>query len=393
MRHTQVTIIGGGPSGVLLALLLQQEGISVQVLERSSRAHVLSRIRAGVLESTTVDLLHRAGVGDRIAINGKQHRGTGIAWGGSEKYLIDSFAATGRYFTTYGQTAIQQDLYAAADARGLPIAFEVTKIAVDQLTNTPKIHYQCAGATHELTTNFIAGCDGFHGVSRTWIPSSILTTYERVYPFGWLGILSETKPLDDIWYVHHPEGFALASMRNPTLSRYYVQCPLTDRVEDWSDARVWAALKDRFPEDLAAQIESGPSIEKSVAPLRSFVAEPMRFGQLFLVGDAAHIVPPTGAKGLNLACSDVYYLYRGLTHWYQDHDDEGLRRYSEVALDRVWKTVRFSWWLTNLLHCYPDQTPFDLKAQESELMSMTQSAAGRQWFAEQYAGYPMEDWG
>ena len=393
MLKTQVAIIGGGPSGVLLALLLAQEGIAVTVLERASRVHVLARIRAGVLESTTVDLLHRAGVGERLGLEGKLHRGTGIAWGHEQTYLIDSYAATQRYFTTYGQTAIQEDLYAAAEARGLTIHFDVSDIEIDGLTDNPRIRYQIGQHTHTLACDFIAGCDGFHGISRQAIPNDILKTFERTYPFGWMGVLSETKPLDDIWYVHHADGFALASMRNPKLSRYYVQCPADDRLEDWSDDRFWETLLRRFPSHLAAQIETGPSIEKSIAPLRSFVAEPMRYGALFLVGDAAHIVPPTGAKGLNLACSDVYYLWRGLTQWYQEKDPRWLDAYSPTALTRVWKTVRFSWWLTNLLHCYPDQTPFDLKTQESELASITESPAGRQWFAEQYAGYPIEDWG
>ena len=393
MIKTQVAVIGGGPSGVLLALLLAQEGIAVTVLERASRNHVLARIRAGVLESTTVALLHRAGVGERVAKEGKLHRGTGIAWGREQTYLIDSYAATERYFTTYGQTAIQEDLYAAAAERGLTLEFDVSNVEFEDLTNTPKIRYQKDNQTYTLGCDFIAGCDGFHGVSRHAIPADVLRTFERTYPFGWMGVLSETKPLNDIWYVHHSDGFALASMRNPKLSRYYVQCPVDDRVEDWSDSRFWETLLQRFPPHLATQIETGPSIEKSIAPLRSFVAEPMRYGALFLVGDAAHIVPPTGAKGLNLACSDVYYLWRGLTRWYHDHDAHWLDAYSETALTRVWKTVRFSWWLTNLLHCYPNQTPFDLKAQESELASITESAAGRQWFAEQYAGYPIEDWG
>lgn len=393
MVKTQVAIIGGGPSGVLLALLLAQEGVAVTVLERASKSHVLARIRAGVLESTTVDLLHRAGVGERLSQAGKLHRGTGIAWGEAQTYFIDSYAATQRYFTTYGQTAIQEDLYAAADARGLTMHFDVSDIEIDGLTDKPRIRFQIGQHTHTLACDFVAGCDGFHGISRQAMPTDILKTYERTYPFGWLGVLSQTKPLDDIWYVHHADGFALASMRNPTLSRYYVQCPLDDRLEDWSDDRFWTTLLRRFPDHLAAHIETGPSIEKSIAPLRSFVAEPMRYGALFLVGDAAHIVPPTGAKGLNLACSDVYYLWRGLTRWYQDQDPHWLDAYSATALNRVWKTVRFSWWLTNLLHCYPNQTPFDLRTQESELASMTESPAGRQWFAEQYAGYPIEDWG
>lgn len=388
---TQVAIIGAGPAGLLLAEILHRNGVSSVVIERQTRDYVLSRIRAGVLEQTTVDVLRANGLADRLDREGHPHDGMKIVWAGRSSFFIDVNKHQGKRFVAYGQTQIQEDLFAAADSRQAPMLFSAGNLKLHDIeSNSPRVSYEHEGQTHQLECDFIAGCDGFHGVSRRSIPANVLREFAKVYPFGWLGILSETPPLPDIVYANHPRGFALASMRNPMLSRYYVQVPLDDKIEDWPDDRFWTELKARFPAEMAASIVTGPSIEKSIAPLRSFVAEPMRHGRLFLAGDAAHIVPPTGAKGLNLAVSDVFYLSRALAAHYQTGSDDLIDRYSETALRRVWHSVRTSWYLTNLLHRFPGASDFDQRAQEYELDFLTSSANAQATLAEQYAGLNLE---
>ncbi|MGI9598287.1 MAG: 4-hydroxybenzoate 3-monooxygenase [Acidimicrobiales bacterium] len=387
---TKVAIIGAGPAGMLLSQLLGSAGIDHIVLERQTRDHVLGRIRAGVLEWGTVETLRQAGVGDRMDAQGHVHETINIAWRGTELLSIDTDERVGKKMMGYGQTEIQKDLYDAADDQGATVIFEVEDVKLHDITSSsPSVTFRTNGESERIECEFIAGCDGFHGPSRLAIPPSVRTEYEKVYPFGWLGILSETPPLPILMYANHQRGFALCSMRNPMLSRYYVQCPLTDTINDWPDDRFWSELFARIPADQAARIQAGPSVEKSIAPLRSFVAEPMRHGNLFLAGDAAHIVPPTGAKGLNLAVSDVRYLARGLVDHYKG-DDGHLDGYSEMALRRVWGAVRFSWWLTSLLHRFPDQTDFDQRTQEQELAHLAGSALAQAAMAEQYVGLPFE---
>ncbi|MGG7566392.1 4-hydroxybenzoate 3-monooxygenase [Rhodovulum sp. DZ06] len=387
--RTQVAIIGGGPSGLLLGQLLHNEGIDTVILEAKTRDYVLGRIRAGVLEAGMVEMLNRAGVGARCAKEGLVHDGTYIAAAG-RSFRIDFKELTGKVVTVYGQTEVTRDLYDAREACGAATIHEAEGVQIHGAdTDAPYITYVKDGAEQRLDCDFIAGCDGFHGVSRKTIPASILREYEKVYPFGWLGILSETAPVsDELIYANNERGFALCSMRNPQLSRHYVQCPLTDKVADWSDERFWAELKARIPADAAARLETGPSIEKSIAPLRSFVAEPMRWGRLFLAGDAAHIVPPTGAKGLNLAASDIHYLHDALSRHYKDKDGQGIEEYSARALARVWKAERFSWWMTTTLHRFPDQSEFDQRMQEAELDYLESSRAAQTALAENYVGLP-----
>ncbi|HEX6156303.1 MAG TPA: 4-hydroxybenzoate 3-monooxygenase [Burkholderiales bacterium] len=383
---TQVAIIGGGPAGMLLSELLHRQGVASVVLERQSRDYVLSRIRAGVLEPTTVEVLRANGLAARMDREGHVHDGMKIVWAGRESYFIDIHKHVGKRFVAYGQTNLQEDLYEAAERRGAQLVFEAAQVQPrDFETDRPWVSF----GNERLDCEFIAGCDGFHGVSRKSIPPGVLHEYEKVYPFGWLGILSETPPLPDITYCNHPRGFALASMRNPQLSRYYLQVAHGTDLEEWPDERFWQELKARFPPELAQAIVTGPSIEKSIAPLRSYVAEPMQHGRLFLAGDAAHIVPPTGAKGLNLAVSDVYYLARALAAHYGQGRDDLLARYTETALRRVWSSVRISWYLTNLLHRFPGASDFDQRAQEYELAYVRSSDHAQAALAEQYAGLPL----
>jgi p-hydroxybenzoate 3-monooxygenase len=391
---TQVVIIGAGPAGLLLSEILHRHGIESLVLERSSREHVLARIRAGVLESTTVDVLRANGLATRMDAEGHPHDGMRIAWAGRDSFFVDTWQTLGRRFMVYGQTAIQEDLFAAADRRGQPVLTEVADVVLHEHDGSPGtrpyVTFTQGGEARRVDCDFIAGCDGFHGVSRRSIPANVRREYEKVYPFGWLGVMARVKPLADITYVNNPRGFALASYRNQMLSRYYIQVPLDDKVEDWPDERFWPELKARFPAELAAGITAADTIEKSIAPLRSFVSEPMRYGALFLCGDAAHIVPPTGAKGLNLAVSDVFYLSRALARWYGHGDTSGLDGYSATALRRVWSSVRTSWYLTTLLHRFPDTSEFDQKAQEYELDYLKNSERAQAALAEQYAGLPFE---
>ncbi len=386
-----MAIVGGGPAGLLLSHLLHRNGIDSIVLERQSRAYVLERIRAGVLEAGTVALLREAGLGARMDREGRPHDGSAIAWEGRPRFFIDTWKYTGKRMMAYGQTAITEDLYAARDAAGGQIVDEAADVRLHDLTSDrPYVTYDKHGA-QRIDCDYVAGCDGYHGVSRVSIPSDVLRTYEKGYPFGWLGIMSETPPYHDVCYCSHHRGFALASQRNPMLSRYYIQCELGDKIENWPDARFWAEFKARCPPDMADQIVTGPSIEKSIAPLRSFVAEPMRYGRLFLAGDAAHIVPPTGAKGLNLAVSDVFYLSRALTEVYRTAKTHYLDCYSAMALRRVWSSARISWWLTTLLHRFPAETPFDQQIRLNQFDYLQASEPAQASLAEQYVGLPFED--
>ena len=386
-----MAIIGGGPAGLLLSQRLHLEGVESLVLERQSRAYVLARIRAGVLEWGSVKVLRSSGIGERMDREGHLHDGTDIVWGNRHRLTLDTRAHADRPMMAYGQTNITEDLYAARDALGGSVIDEAQDVALHGIDGaSPYVTYTKDGETHRVDCDFIAGCDGFHGVSRQAIPVAKRREYEKVYPFGWLGILSETPPLPSLIYANSGRGFALCSMRNPRLSRYYVQCGLDADLDDWPDHRFWAELKARYPKEVAQAIVTGPSIEKSIAPLRSFVSEPMAHGRLFLAGDAAHIVPPTGAKGLNLAISDVFYLSRAFTAHFKQGNDAYLSSYSDMALRRVWGAACFSWWLTNLLHRFPDQEAFDLRAQEQELSYLSTSEAYMKAVCEQYAGLPFE---
>jgi p-hydroxybenzoate 3-monooxygenase len=387
--RTQVVIIGGGPSGLLLSQLLLKSGIESVVLERKTKDYVLTRIRAGILEQGFIGLMREAGVAARMDAEGFSHDGTLIA-AQNATFRIDFVKQTGTPVMVYGQTEVTRDLYEAREKSGGAIIYETENVVIhDAKTDAPYVTYTVGGQAQRIDCDYVAGCDGFHGVSRKTIPEDVRKEYEKVYPFGWLGILTETPPVDDeLIYACSDEGFALCSMRNENLSRYYVQCPLTDKPEDWSDDRFWDALKRRIPDEAADKLITGPSIEKSIAPLRSFVTEPMQWGRLFLCGDAAHIVPPTGAKGLNTAASDIHYLYHALRDHYLDGDDAGIEGYSQKALARIWKAERFSWWMTSLLHRFPDQTEFDLKMQQADIAFLRDNDAAQKAMAENYVGLP-----
>ncbi|MEY3960582.1 MAG: hypothetical protein RIR14_1236 [Pseudomonadota bacterium] len=387
--RTQVAIIGGGPSGLLLSQLLNKAGIATVVLERKDRDYVLSRIRAGVLETGTVGLIRAAGAGARMDTEGQLHDGCYLASNG-RMFHVDFKGACGKQVMVYGQTEVTKDLYDAQDAIGATVIHEAEDVALHDLTSdAPFVTFTKGGQSHRLDCDFVAGCDGFHGVSRQTMPADIRREYEKVYPFGWLGILSRTPPVEhELIYAAHDRGFALASMRNPMLSRYYIQVPLTDKVEDWSDEAFWAELKLRLPQDVAARLVTGPSIEKSIAPLRSFVTEPMRWGRLFLCGDAAHIVPPTGAKGLNLAASDVHYLYEGLVEFYRQNRTSGIDAYSQRALARIWQAMRFSWSLTTMMHRFPGASDYECRMQDADLAQLETSPTARKLMAENYTGLP-----
>ncbi|MBV8700438.1 MAG: 4-hydroxybenzoate 3-monooxygenase [Bradyrhizobium sp.] len=386
----QVCIIGGGPSGLLLSQLLHLQGIDTVILEKSSREHVLARIRAGVLEHGFARLMREAQCGERMDREGEIHNGFHIAHDGVLDHVDLHKYSGGNSVLVYGQTEITRDLYEARDRLGGKVVHEAEDVTPHDIdSEKPFVTYRTAGATVRVDCDYVVGADGFHGVSRKSIPKHKLTEYERVYPFGWLGVLSRTKPVSsELIYVKHERGFALCSMRSQVLSRYYIQVPLTDKPADWPDEAFWVELKRRLPTEVAGRLITGPSIEKSIAPLRSFVAEPMRYGRLFLAGDAAHIVPPTGARGLNTAASDVYYLYHALLDHYKKGDDRGLDDYSARALARVWKAQRFSWWMTMLLHRFPDRLSYDDRLQQTDMAYLFSSEAALRSLAENYVGLP-----
>ncbi|MBU6259940.1 MAG: 4-hydroxybenzoate 3-monooxygenase [Burkholderiales bacterium] len=387
---TRVCIIGGGPSGLLLSQLLHLQGIDNVVLERQSRDYVLGRIRAGVLEHGFAELMREAGCGERMDREGEIHHGFFIAHEGRLDRIDLHRHSGGNSVVVYGQTEITRDLYAARDRMNGVVIHNAEDVRPHDLTGAaPYVTYRVGDEIRRIDCEFVIGADGFHGVSRKSIPATELREYERVYPFGWLGVLSRTKPVSpELIYAKHERGFALCSLRSQVLSRYYIQVPLSDRVEDWSDDAFWAELKRRLPGEVAARLVTGPSIEKSIAPLRSFVAEPMRYGRLFLAGDAAHIVPPTGARGLNSAASDIHYLYHALLDHYRHGDPSGLDNYSAKALARVWKAQRFSWWMTTLLHRFDDAIPYDQRLQQVELEYLLASEAAQAALAENYVGLP-----
>jgi len=390
--RTQVAIIGGGPSGLLLGQLLHKHGIANVILERQSADYVLGRIRAGVLEQVTVDLMEEVGVGGRMRAEGLVHDGVELLFKGA-RHRIDFPSLTGgKTVTVYGQTEVTRDLMAAREAAGLQTVYEVgDSVRLEGFDGTsPSVRFRHGGQEHELQCDFIAGCDGYHGVSRASVPKGAIREFEKVYPFGWLGILADVPPVsEELIYANTDRGFALCSMRSPTRSRYYVQVPLEEKVEDWSDDAFWNELRGRLDPEARERLVTGPSIEKSIAPLRSFVAEPMRFGRLFLAGDAAHIVPPTGAKGLNLAASDVKYLSDALVEHYGERSAAGLDHYSERVLRRVWKAERFSWWFTSLMHKFPGEGEIAQKLQEAELDYLVNSKAASTAMAENYVGLPL----
>ena len=391
--RTQVAIIGAGPAGLLLGQLLHKAGIDNIIIERQSGDYVLGRIRAGILEQITVDLLTEVGVGERVKAEGTVHHSIELVFANT-RHPIDVHGLTGgKVVTAYGQTEVTRDLMDARSAAGLPTIYSAANVTVNDFdTDHPVVRYEKDGQTHEVTCDFIAGCDGFHGVCRASVPEGAITEYEKVYPFGWLGVLADVPPVSThaIVYANSERGFGLCSMRSLTRSRYYVQCPIDDKVEAWSDDRFWDELRLRLDPEMAERMITGPSIEKSIAPLRSFVAEPMRFGRMFLAGDAAHIVPPTGAKGLNLAASDVKYLSSAFIDHYIEKSSAGIDNYSKQALARVWRAERFSWWLTSLMHQFPDTAGFGQKVQEAELDYLVNSEALSRSLAENYVGLPLD---
>ena len=388
--RTQVIIIGGGPSGLLLSQLLMKSGIETVILEKHQRSHVLNRIRAGVIEPGSISILSEAGIGNQIAAGGKPHSGTVVSFD-NQIIRIDLQKATNKNVTVFGQTEITKELYLEQDKLNAKILHNVCKVTPkDFLKKSPRVAFEDNdGKAKEVIGDFIIGCDGFHGVSRTCLPETQKMIYENIYPFGWLGILSETPPVHhELIYSNSQKGFALASMRNENLSRYYIQCPSNSSPDDYSDEYFWEELKCRLPDEFSSKLITGKSIEKSIAPLRSFVCEPMQWGNLFLVGDAAHIVPPTGAKGLNLAISDVHYMSNALKEYYLNNNSNGLENYSKTALARIWKTVRFSWWMTKMLHSFPASSSFDKKMQLSEFEYLSNSNNSKISFAENYIGLP-----
>jgi len=390
---TQVAIIGAGPSGLLLGALLHRAGIDNVIVERQSPEYVLSRIRAGILEQVTVDLLHDAGVAAGVQSSGIVHHSIDLVFKNTRHPIAVSELTNGKVVTAYGQTEVTHDLMEQRKSLGLQTYYSSNQVELHHIeSNQPSVSFEHNGQKLNLECEFIAGCDGFHGISRQAIPASVLKEYERVYPFGWLGVLADVPPVSPhaVVYANSERGFALCSMRSMTRSRYYVQCPLTDKVEDWSDERFWQELKLRLDPEMASQLVTGPSIEKSIAPLRSYVAEPMRHGRLFLAGDAAHIVPPTGAKGLNLAATDVKYLSEALIDYFKSHSNTGIDHYSERCLKRIWRAERFSWWLTSLMHRFPDTGDFGQKIQEAELDYLVNSESLSRSLSENYVGLPLD---
>ncbi|WP_296018996.1 4-hydroxybenzoate 3-monooxygenase [uncultured Agrobacterium sp.] len=390
--RTQVAIVGAGPAGLILAHLLHTSGVETVVIERQTRAYVEGRVRAGVLEQGTVDCLSRLGLDQRLRAEGLRHSGTHLSADGDDFRIDLEQASGGACVTVYGQQEVTRDLFEAAEARGLNILFQASDVALHDI-DTEKPFVTCSTPSGEVRVDcdFVVGCDGFHGVSRQAIPSHVLRTFERVYSFGWLGILTERPPVsEELVYASHERGFALASMRSMTRSRYYIQCDMNERLEDWPDERIWDELAVRLGPNLGARLQRGPSFEKSIAPLRSFVAEPMRYGRLFLAGDAAHIVPPTGAKGLNLAVSDVTMLGEALAEFYSERSAAGIDAYSARALGRVWKAERFSWWFTTLTHRFPETGAFERRMQVAELSYLRSSPRAQASFAENYVGLPLE---
>ena len=390
--RTQVAIIGAGPSGLLLGQLLAKAGIHAIIVERQTGDYVLSRIRAGILEQVCIDLLDEAGVGKRMHKEGLVHRGIELLYNGRRNRIDMETLTGGKKVMVYGQTDLTKDLMDARVAAGLPTEYGAHGVAVHDFDGVkPRVTYDKDGKSHEIECDFIAGCDGFHGVCRASVPRRAITEYEKVYPFGWLGLLSDTPPLhDELIYINSPRGFALCSQRSKTRSRYYLQVPLTDKVEEWTDEAFWQELRLRLDEKARDHLVTGHSIEKSIAPLRSFVTEPLRFGRMFLAGDAGHIVPPTGAKGLNLAATDVKYLSQALIEYYTDKSESGINAYSERCLKRIWKGERFSWWFTHLMHRFPNEGAIEAKFQEAELDYLIHSEAGSRMIAENYVGLPLE---
>ncbi|MBO0766095.1 MAG: 4-hydroxybenzoate 3-monooxygenase [Hyphomicrobiaceae bacterium] len=389
--RTEVGIIGAGPAGLLLARLLALSGVACIVLERRDPDYLRARIRAGLLEEGTVDTLAEAGLADRLLRERLTHDGVELAFGG-RRHRIDLKGLSGKVVTIYGQSEIQRDLMDAHAAAGTELVYEAEDVSLEGIAgDRPRLHYLKGGETREIQCDFIAGCDGFHGVSRQSMPPQVLRTYERVYPFGWLGILADTPPVNpELIYCNHERGFALCTMRSLTRSRYYLQVPADEDVVDWSDDRFWSELANRLPPDVAARLKSGPGLEMSMAPLRSFVAEPMRYARLFLAGDAAHIVPPTGAKGLNLAVTDVRLLAEALAAYYRQGRTDLIDAYSDRCLARVWKAERFSWWMTGLTHRFPEASGFEQRVQMAELAYLVSSRAAQTTLAENYVGLPMQ---
>ncbi len=391
-QRVQVAIIGAGPSGLLLGQLLHKAGIDALILERQTGDYVLGRIRAGILEQVTIDLMDEAGVGTRMHREGLVHHGFDLLFDGQRHRVDLSELTGGQHVMVYGQTELTRDLMDARAAAGLSTVYEARDVAVHDFdTDRPRVTYTKDGVAHEVHCDFIAGCDGFHGVCRASAPRSAIREYEKVYPFGWLGLLSDTPPVhEELIYVSSPRGFALCSQRSTTRSRYYLQVPLTDKIEEWTDEAFWQEMRLRLDPAAAARLVTGPSIEKSIAPLRSFVTEPLRFGRMFLAGDAGHIVPPTGAKGLNLAATDVKYLSSAIIEHYAERSDAGIDSYSQRCLRRIWRAERFSWWFTQLMHRFPDEGPIEAKLKSAELDYLIHSPNGLRTIAENYVGLPLD---